>query len=233
MALGALAIGGGLSAIGGGLGAIGGSAIAGNLIGNKKSAFGNDLMTGGKSNWIIDGWKQTGNAINNWLIEQKAKNGELEAEAVKPSGETPEVNDTNQAEETTEEEQAQQKETFDKAYMEEMLKKQWEREDMIRKETQEREDSALQRWVKDAKKAGINPNLAIGMKGAESGGGITTATGLDYGGYSAEIQKYTAELNAEIEKGEGNKDRINSIVEKIISAAAMIGMAFISKGKTK
>ena len=52
----------------------------------------------------------------------------------------------------------------------------WEREDSIRKETQLREDTSVQRYIEDAKKAGINI-AAMGVGQAPSGGGITSATG--------------------------------------------------------
>lgn len=56
---------------------------------------------------------------------------------------------------------------------------QWAREDAIRKETQEREDNAISRKIADMRRSGVNVNLAYSMNGAESGGGITNATGTD------------------------------------------------------
>lgn len=102
---------------------------------------------------------------------------------------------------------------------------QWAREDAIRKETQAREDNAWQRAVADMEKAGVNPNL-VNAGPASSGGGITTASGLDYSLASsalsagasiqnalinatlqkdlqvlnAELQKYLAEYNGDVNK---------------------------------
>lgn len=66
-----------------------------------------------------------------------------------------------------------------KKWAEEQRNALWAREDQIRREVQQREDNALQRWTEDARKAGINANLALGMQGSASGGGITSATQMD------------------------------------------------------
>ena len=117
-------------------------------------------------------------------------------------------------------------------WAEEQQAKEWERENEIRKETQEREDSALQRWVEDARKAGINPNIFSGQ-GAASGGGITSATGLNMTQYETVANRLLTEwetmVNQEFEKEENKKDRINNIMRGLINLAGL----GIFAGKTK
>lgn len=109
-------------------------------------------------------------------------------------------------------------------WAEEQQKKEWAREDEIRKETQEREDNALQRWVEDARKAGINPNLFSGQ-GAASGGGITAATGLNMSQYETAANKLLTEwetmVNQEFEREENKKDRFNNLMRSILSLATL------------
>ena len=101
----------------------------------------------------------------------------------------------------------------------EQQQRQWDREDAIRKETQEREDSAYQRAVADMRKAGINPNL-VGVNPANSGGGITTATGVDYTTWATDFNAKAALLEQEIEnafKGDqAEKERISGLISDII-----------------
>lgn len=105
--------------------------------------------------------------------------------------------------------------------------RQWDREDAIRKETQEREDSAYQRAVADAKKAGINVNL-MGINPAQSGGGITSATGLDYSPWTAEINKQLALLEQEIANSfqgdENAKDRFTKGLTSLLQLFAMFAL---------
>lgn len=126
--------------------------------------------------------------------------------------------------------------------------KQWEREDQIRKEIQEREDNAIQRWVNDARKAGINPNLYSGT-GAESGGGITSATGMDTSIAKQEMQneheakqkeldrafeEIQKQLDREFNATQAQKDRtmdlIKSVVQTIIGTGGIVAGSLISKG---
>lgn len=113
------------------------------------------------------------------------------------------------------------------AWLEEQQKKQWEREDTIRKETQEREDNAYQRAVKDMQKAGINPNL-MNVSAAASGGGITQATGMNYEPYQIEMDKYVALLEQEIDNAfkedENAKDRFADILGKFIQTFSFVLM---------
>lgn len=92
----------------------------------------------------------------------------------------------------------------------------WAREDAIRKETQEREDTAYQRAVEDMRKAGINPNLA-GVSPAGSGGGITQATGqgLISTEMSGIIQEAIAQINNTVKADENQKDRISDIIKTL------------------
>ena len=101
----------------------------------------------------------------------------------------------------------------------------WEREDAIRKETQEREDTAYQRAVEDMRKAGINPNL-VGINPASSGGGIIAATGqsLMSTEMSGAIQEAIAKINNTVKANENQKDRISDIIRTL-------AMYFILKKK--
>lgn len=116
-------------------------------------------------------------------------------------------------------------------YMEQQQKKQWEREDLIRAETQEREDTAYQRAVKDMQAAGINPNLMT-VSPAASGGGITTATGINYTPWETVMKEQLTLLQQEIDnnfKGDENaKDRLIDIIGKIANLYMLGG---VLKGK--
>lgn len=111
-----------------------------------------------------------------------------------------------------------------KKYMEEAQAKQWEREDAIRKETQEREDTAYQRAVADMRKAGINPNL-MNINPADSGGGITQATGLDMSTLSSRMTAMSNELikilDREFNEDENLKDNITSLIGGLVNAFGM------------
>ena len=92
----------------------------------------------------------------------------------------------------------------------------WKREDNIRKETQEREDTAYQRAVEDMRKAGINPNLA-GISPANSGGGITQASGMQSitTEMSGIVSQAIAEINNSVKVNENQKDRITDIISNL------------------
>lgn len=114
----------------------------------------------------------------------------------------------------------------------EMQERQWEREDAIRAETQAREDSAWQRAVEDMQKAGVNPNL-VNAGPAASGGGITSATGIDYTVYEKEMEKELALLEQfidnEFNASENQKDRLTNLIGRIISMGGLIGAASARK----
>lgn len=105
------------------------------------------------------------------------------------------------------------------SFMKEQQAKQWEREDEIRAETQKREDTAYQRAVADMQAAGINPNL-MNVNAAASGGGITSATGLEYNTYKGNLDETLTLLEQEIEnkfkEDENEKDRFNSLISSLI-----------------
>lgn len=96
------------------------------------------------------------------------------------------------------------------------IKELWEREDAIRKETQQREDTAYQRAVEDMRKAGINPNLT-GINPASSGGGIINATGqgLITTEMSGIINEAIAKINNTVKADENQKDRITDIIRTL------------------
>lgn len=103
--------------------------------------------------------------------------------------------------------------------MQKELEKLYEREDAIRKETQEREDTAYQRAVADMRKAGIDPNL-LGVTPAMSGGGITSATKKDFTRLNEEtnvlLTLLTQALDHEFTKEENTKDRIAETIQSVL-----------------
>ncbi len=105
------------------------------------------------------------------------------------------------------------------ATMQKELEKLYEREDAIRKETQEREDTAYQRAVADMRKAGIDPNL-LGVSPAASGGGIINATKKDYTRFSEEtnvlLTLLTQALEHEFTKDENTKNRIANTIQSVL-----------------
>ena len=98
------------------------------------------------------------------------------------------------------------------------------REDAIRKETQEREDNAWQRSIKDMQAAGVNPNL-VNASAAASGGGITSATGLNMSQYETTANKLLEEwktmVEQDFEKNENRKDRYNNIMKGLLNLAGL------------
>lgn len=103
----------------------------------------------------------------------------------------------------------------------------WARADAIRKETQEREDNAVQRWTEDAKKAGINIGALGAANAAESGGGITSETGsVDYtmteAQYNAEIEMLMQEIDNNFQGSENEKDRIKDLIKTIIQGGSIV-----------
>ncbi len=109
-------------------------------------------------------------------------------------------------------------------FMQEKQQAMWDREDKIRKETQKREDTAYQRAIKDMQRAGINPNL-INVQPAESGGGITQASGMDMSTISSQMDIDLKEMQQLIDQAfegkENEKDRFNTIFGNILSYVTM------------
>lgn len=97
----------------------------------------------------------------------------------------------------------------------------WAREDAIRKETQEREDTAYQRAVKDAISAGINPNL-INLTPAASGGGITQASKMDDSELTAMLEEALKYIEQEFKGDENSKDRWANAISTIATIAALL-----------
>lgn len=107
-----------------------------------------------------------------------------------------------------------------------MLDKYWEREDTIRKEIQEREDTAYQRAISDMRKSGINPNL-VGINPSNSSGGLTNATRVEELGSTvlnnatqekiAQMQRVFEEWETTIKNdttiSEGAKDRYIEVIK--------------------
>lgn len=100
----------------------------------------------------------------------------------------------------------------------------WDREDAIRKETQEREDTAYQRAVKDMQKAGINPNL-MNVQPASAGGGITQVNSQTAQGIREAMTNTAGIIQHMIDnnfKGDENeKDRFMQSITSLVALAAM------------
>lgn len=102
-------------------------------------------------------------------------------------------------------------------------KRAWEREDKIRAEEYERQDSAYQRAIEDMRKAGINPEL-IGIQPAQSGGAsVSTANVNDSANsYINSLTNIaTSLIDKETSISENKKDRVNDILRAIITFAIL------------
>lgn len=138
----------------------------------------------------------------------------------------------NKLKEKNEKEQALNEYTYGKdtsledamKWAEEQQQKEWQRENDLMYQTWEREDTAVQRWAEDVRKAGINPNLFSGT-GAASGGGITSATGLNTSKYEAQAEKLLTEwetmVDQEFKREENKKDRFNNIMKSLLNLAGL------------
>lgn len=111
---------------------------------------------------------------------------------------------------------------------------QWAREDAIREQTRYDQQHAYRYATEDMLSAGINPNL-VGVTPAQSGGGITQATGMNTGlleeALNAETQKFMKLLEQDWKGDENSKDRVMDIVTSIMQMAGQLGMGLII-GKT-
>ena len=107
--------------------------------------------------------------------------------------------------------------------MQDLQRAEWERADQIRAETQQREDTAWQRSVRDMVKAGINPNL-VNATPAESGGGIIATGNTTAEGLTTQITETVGLLEQLIEQNfEGNQNAKDRAI-KAISSLAMLMM---------
>ncbi len=167
-----------------------------------------------------------------------SKNSTTEEKKESDLNKSPLITESNELENKQEKtiENQENKEIDITKYYEDLQKKYWEREDKIRKETQEREDTAYQRAVEDMRKAGINPNL-IGINPANSGGGIITTgnvMGNKTSAQNAEIEKMKAQLNNELQKyitdannlvksGIATEQNLTAILNNVIATAGRLG----------
>lgn len=112
--------------------------------------------------------------------------------------------------------------------------KAWEREDAIRKETQEREDNAWQRAIDDMRAAGINPNL-VNASAAQAGGGITTATMGDSNPLVSALTTNGDILEKMLEQAfegdENSKNRVMELITQIVGSVAQLMGAKMLSGK--
>ena len=108
----------------------------------------------------------------------------------------------------------------------------WARADAIRKETQEREDTAYSRGIQDLRNSGVNVNLLGNVSAAPTGGGITNETGsVNYAlaekEYQAQIDLLMQEIEHNFQGNQAEKDRIKDLVKSILTAGALLGGAGI------
>ena len=104
----------------------------------------------------------------------------------------------------------------------------WKRTEELQKHLEEREDSKMQRWVQDAIKAGINPNLALGFNGAPSEMVQDNTGTVDYTKWQAQYNKDLELLMQMIDQNfqgnENEKDRFNNILSRVLSLGTMATM---------
>lgn len=116
--------------------------------------------------------------------------------------------------------------------MKQLQEERWAREDERQAHVEAREDNAIQRKVADMKKAGVNPNLALGMTGAASGGGVVVDSGMNLTPYEIESNKQLELLKQYLEndfKGDENtKDRYLQLFNNLVQT---MSMAFILGNK--
>ena len=100
-----------------------------------------------------------------------------------------------------------------------------------RKEDQERADNAFSRAIKDMYRSGIDPNQIGNITPAEVGGqvqqpfnGITT--GLQTA-LSKEMEVLQTMIEQSFKGDENEKDRFTDIINKVISAVAILGSAYM------
>lgn len=117
-------------------------------------------------------------------------------------------------------------------FMKQLQEERWAREDERQAHVEAREDNAIQRKVADMKKAGVNPNLALGMTGAASGGGVVVDSGMNLTPYEIESNKQLELLKQYLEndfKGDENtKDRYLQLFNNLVQT---MSMAFILGNK--
>lgn len=91
------------------------------------------------------------------------------------------------------------------------------------KHIEEREDTAYQRAVADARKAGINPNL-MNIQPASTAGSANIGSAQVQGSQNRELEKYLKELDLyiteELKTSEGAKDRLTSLISSVIMLLA-------------
>lgn len=99
------------------------------------------------------------------------------------------------------------------------------REDQIRAETQAREDTAWQRGIEDLRKSGANINL-MAAQPAESGGGITSATGVNTSALTNnmnnEIKEMLQILEQDFKGSENDKDRYMTAFSNLMSFVGIL-----------
>lgn len=140
---------------------------------------------------------QEDNQNNDGLAIGNATN---EEESINASGQTPNANDWYEQWKTDRNET-------------------WAREDAIRAEQYERDDTAYQRMIDDMRKAGINPNL-VGGTPISSNGSVSTAEtqgGAAQSGYGTDMNAALTKVTQELQQQGISQDGIL----KILSILAM------------
>lgn len=116
-------------------------------------------------------------------------------------------------------------------YSKEWQKRQWAREDELRKEQQQRDDTAYRRMVSDMVSAGINPNLVSGTPNYGTTTQTTTNTGTGLSESNNALYNAIYETLGEAGIEQQQKDRIANVWLTILQTlTSFVGTFFGAKG---
>lgn len=116
-------------------------------------------------------------------------------------------------------------------YSKEWQERQWAREDELRKEQQQRDDTAYRRMVSDMVSAGINPNLVSGTPNYGTTTQTTTNTGTGLSESNNALYNAIYETLGEAGIEQQQKDRIANVWLTILQTlTSFVGTFFGAKG---
>lgn len=103
--------------------------------------------------------------------------------------------------------------------------------DRAQKRVEEREDTAIQRYVEDAKRSGVNPNLFGSLYPASSAGvygaGISASGNMTTANINNIVDRIMQNIELEFKMSENEKDRVAQIINTTISGLFGLGSAGI------
>lgn len=98
----------------------------------------------------------------------------------------------------------------------------------LRKHQEEREDTAVQRWIADARKAGVNVNVLNSIGQAASDSGITSMMNNNTETLLKQMQIYSDELQQQLEQEYGmDKTKVEKIMSGFSSILSMALFAML------